>query len=221
MTAARWYDSAGPGKDPAPMALTPELDVLVRQILTHPEGHPWTLMGFGMLRTDLMGREYRLHVWDHRYQTIDVAMVHDHPWDLESLVLSGQLTNITYTRCNSPKSHWQVEIQPGPEAAQVSPPHQVSLAVDDRAIYHQGDRYTSDKADLHETRYVTGTVTLVRRTNRTTDALTGDRAVACWPISGPDHWVDARPQEADPDTVRRICDVALAMWGELSRPGGD
>jgi hypothetical protein len=196
---------------------TPELDVLVRQILTHPEGHPWTLQGFGMLRTDLMGRDYRLHVWDRRFQTDEVATIHDHPWGLESLVLSGAVSNVEYEQAQSRynPTHRRVVIQPGIEGAQLSPVTEVVLKETCRSTYRAGDGYALTSVELHETLYMTGTVTLIRRLNRATSAVTGDEARVYWPITGPDEWVEAKPRPATDTEVRAICDVALAMWGEV------
>lgn len=199
---------------------TPELSIMVRQMLTHPEGHPWSLQGFGMLRCDLMGRDYRLHIWDRRFRTQDVATLHDHPWDLESLVLSGQITNVIYDdlghkQHDADNTHWRNVIQPGRESAQIQPPMKVKLTERSREVYRAGQGYAQDAADVHDSIYLTGTVTLARRTNRQVEGTSGDKAKVYWPMGGLDHWVDARPQKATPKKVRAICDVALAMWGEL------
>lgn len=206
------------------MTHTPELDLVVRQILTHPEGQPWTLQGFGMLRCDVMGREYRLHVWDNRYRTQHVSTIHDHPWDLESLVLAGQIRNVILAeraahhelRANPHLgTHYGNVIEPGPAGAgEVSPPelHRLRTASDD--TYGPGEGYAQPGKALHDSIARTGTVTLVRRTNRQTEGINGDRARVFWPKGDGQTWVDATPREATPEIVRDICTVALAMWDQ-------
>lgn len=203
---------------------TPELSALVRNMLRHPGAFPWTLQGFGMLRCDIDGRDYRLNVWDRRFRTMDVATLHDHPWDLESLVLSGAITNVIYEEglpsyaleANpGRRTHYRNVIQPGREAAEVEPPTMVELNAISKTTYRPGEGYSQPAKAIHDTSYVTGTVTLIRRMNRQTEGTSGDRARVYWPKSGPAHWVDATPQEATPEKVRAVCDVALAMWGEV------
>ena len=204
------------------MKHTAELDLMVRQVLAHPEGHPWTLMGFGMLRCDLGGRDYRLNIWDRRYRTIDVASIHDHPWDLESLILSGPITNVLYEDrdrfelSTNPHycTHYRNTIQPGSDGVELDPPKLTELAEVSRTSYGPGEGYAQGGKEIHDSLYLTGTVTLIRRTNRATEARSGDRARIYWPKAAGATWVDAIPQEATAEKVRAICDVALAMWGE-------
>jgi hypothetical protein len=216
------------------LTYTPELVAIVRQILAHPEGMPWTLQGLGMLRCDLAGREYRLHVWDKRYMTPGASTIHDHPWDLESMVLSGLLTNILYsdegtaTGCRHPDcfdggykdyhsedhTHWCNVIEPGQHGNELEPPAAWHLEETVRTVYGPGETYSQLSTDIHETTYRTGTVTIVRRTNRDTDGDRGDKARVLWPVDAGPTWGEATPRAATPERVRDICTVALAMWGE-------
>jgi hypothetical protein len=203
------------------MTATPELVAMVRHMLAHPEGLPWSLQGFGMLRCDIDGRDYRLHVWDHRFRAPSVASIHDHPWDLESLVLSGSITNVLYkieedTAPVSRANHYGNLIQPGPEAREIERPRPMVLRVLERSTYRSGAGYAQRADEVHDTEFTTGTVTLVRRTNRQTTGAAGDKARIFWPKAHGRDWLDATPQEATREKVKTICDVALAMWGQYA-----
>ena len=45
----------------------------------------WSLQGLGMFRLYL-SHEKRLHVWDARFRTSDVSVIHTHPWHFTSEV---------------------------------------------------------------------------------------------------------------------------------------
>ena len=202
------------------MTWTPELEAMVKAMLQNPDGYPWTLQGFGMLRCDLAGREYRLHVWDRRYRVDDVASIHDHPWDLESLVMAGRITNTIFRPeevvegTSATFTHWMNVIEPGDVGGELEPPRRVRLYAANKIDYRRTEVYAQTKDQIHDTEYVTGTVTLVRRTNRDSQGAGGDRAKVFWRNDAGMEWKGATPQEATPEKVKRICDVALAMWGE-------
>jgi len=207
------------------MEYTDELDAMVRAMLTSPEGYPWTLQGFGMLRCDLVGREYRLHVWDHRFRVDNVSDIHDHPWDLESLVMSGRITNVvweqdlpSYQREGNDYrfKYLGVEMTPGPVTGD-EPAERVdsfSFKHPSRTEYGQGDCYIQDKSIVHSTEFKTGTVTLVRRTDRQVRSDGTDRAHVFWPKENGPTRVLAAPVTPAMNQVRTICEVALAMWGQ-------
>lgn len=197
---------------------TPELEATVQTMLRHPGEFPWTLQGFGMLRCDLAGREYRLHVWDRRYRVDLVSDIHDHPWDLESLVMSGRITNFLYDidphGCR--KRHWGVEMQPGPLTGNedTEQPFRAELHERSRLDYRRTEVYSQEKTELHRTDFVTGTVTLVRRTDRQIEPDGSDRAHVYWHENEGNKRVTAAPRAATPEEIMDICTVALAMWGE-------
>lgn len=175
-------------------------------------------MGFGMIRCDIDGRDFRLNIWDRRFQTINVSTIHDHPWTLESLVMSGCVENVLYEDAghahDSDKKHYGVTIQPGPEANQIREPRKFKLDEIERTRFTRGQGYIQSGDIIHESLYVTGTVTLIRRTNRQTEGTTGDAAKVFWPASHGEKWVDARPQACTVEKVLDACSVALARWGE-------
>lgn len=69
-------------------------------LLKHPFNLEWSIQGFGMLRAYLADDQvYRLHIWDTEQMSVeDVSTVHDHPWDLDSRIISGTLRNQRYRR---------------------------------------------------------------------------------------------------------------------------
>lgn len=69
---------------------------LVRSVLENWANHRWSLQGFGMLRAYLSDRKLRLHVWNSKFAVPDVTTIHDHPWNFESLVVAGKITNTRY-----------------------------------------------------------------------------------------------------------------------------
>lgn len=90
-------------------------------ILSHAHMYKWTLQGFGMLRLNIAGFgdiDYRLNVWNAAYRVKNVSLIHDHPWDFTSMVLSGMLNNIRYNvhnePCPSSREHVVATIKPGP-----------------------------------------------------------------------------------------------------------
>lgn len=78
------------------MTVNTEKEVL--DLLKHPEGLPWTIQGFGMLRLYITDDQiWRLHIWDTEEMAVeDVTRTHDHPWDFDSRILSGELRNLRF-----------------------------------------------------------------------------------------------------------------------------
>ncbi len=75
--------------------MTP-LQIAVLAILDNPYSYKWSVQGFGMLRLYIR-KIGRLHIWDSRLRYPNVSMIHNHSWDLESVVVSGRLVNTRFT----------------------------------------------------------------------------------------------------------------------------
>jgi hypothetical protein len=71
---------------------------MVRLLLGRPA--KWTVQGFGMIRTYIPGpvydKQFRLNVWDSRLRVPNVSVMHDHPWDMTSWIISGLMINTRY-----------------------------------------------------------------------------------------------------------------------------
>lgn len=186
---------------------------LVRDILAHPfRRDDWTLQGFGMLRTYLTP-ELRLHVWDSRYSN-GASPVHDHPWDFVSYVVAGAVVNCRFAESignevldDKQLSVWRRTIRPGEGLQVIGTDVPVTLKV--LSVDRVGARqwYFQDAAEIHESKPIDGTVTLVNRKR---------------PVQMPDiarsyyakgtSWVSGEPRKATPEEVESICAYSLARW---------
>jgi hypothetical protein len=76
---------------------------LALTMLQHGEDFPWRMQDIGLMSLRLDDRrEYRLHVWDPSY-CVGEPPVHDHPYDLTSTIIAGEMANARY----------EVDPQPG------------------------------------------------------------------------------------------------------------
>lgn len=187
---------------------------LVRFILTHSYRYKWSMQGFGMLRLYLPG-DMRLNIWDNRYTIPNVSLMHTHPWNFDSLIVSGRLTNELYqivddntaaATYNMYKLYWKQDIVPGPGGGlvNVAPKNKVKIGLLGSYEYHAGDMYHQQAEELHISRPDTGTITLNVR-----QRVGNDIAVVCWPEDT--EWVSAEPREATEEEVLDIVSLALTQ----------
>lgn len=191
--------------------------LLVKSILQSPFGLEWSTQGLGMLRTYL-SQEVRLHIWDSSLRVPDVSPIHDHPWHLDSLIVSGVLHNQRFEPVErvflgaetSTEILNRAQILCGEKACTVSETDRLLMLRRGLETYHSGQMYHQEKDEVHETLPEDGTVTLVGRT------FTPDRdhASVYWRGNGP--WVDARPRTA---TVEEIASVTQAAFGRMREEG--
>lgn len=183
--------------------------LLVRKIFENYGGYSWSLQGLGMLRLNL-SRELRLHVWDARFAVPNVSTIHDHPWDFESEIVVGELTNQTYgcydtaSRFMNSKYNKQTIIC-GPGGCAMGEPEKVFLDPDRPKTYRAGDIYKQKRDEIHDTTYLDGTVTLVTRTFYEDT----EHAHVFW--QG-EKWISAEPRPATIGEVRAIVNNALERW---------
>lgn len=182
---------------------------LAKKILQRAEAYEWTLQGFGMLRLYL-GTVGRLHVWDDRYAVPGVSVIHDHAWDLASTVLSGELTNIVYQvqapgiDCGALYSCQT--LLTGEGGGLIGNPVPVRLERVEFGLYgpkRVRQHYAQVACEVHETRAVRGTVTLVERA----EGEGQKTARSFWPVG--EMWISAEPRPATVAEVRDICENAL------------
>ncbi len=189
-----------------------------RVAIDSPHDVEWSLQGFGMLRHYLTDdRVWRLHVWDDRYRVANVTMVHNHPWNLESSVLSGALVNHKYhvsyelwDRHGKP-THWEMRILAGENARADGHSKAVILVPEvpvpyvartSQNTYHQGWN------EVHCTDALNGTITITFR-----EFVNDDRDHAFSYREHDKEWISAAPRNATPDEVSDIIGRATdRMW---------
>ena len=188
----------------------------VSAVIDSPHEVEWSLQGFGMLRHYLtQDNVWRLHVWDDRYRVTDVTMIHNHPWNLDSMVLSGALVNHRY-RVNyglwplhsSVPTHWETLILAGEGARRDGHSKAVILVPKSPLFYVAGttrNKYHQKWHETHCTDALNGTITITHREFVNTDL---DHA-----FSYAEHdreWVSAAPRIATFDEVSDILSHAAA-----------
>jgi hypothetical protein len=176
---------------------------LVRTILEHAEDYPWVMQEIGLLGLRLDDkREYRLHVWDPS-SSVGEPPIHDHPFDFTSTVIAGEMTNTRYKEDPLGVEYRRVRYTPPNEDDRRSDTVRLSGMA---TTLTAGGQYHQLAHELHDSRQLPGTVTIIRRTfTRDVSELTVcNREEAGW-ISG-----QSRPAAlAD---VKRITATALELF---------
>lgn len=191
------------------------LAATVKGILEHATAYQgWSLQGLGMLRLRFAPK-YRLHVWSHDHKVKDVTPIHDHPWNLVSHVISGEIENILYRIADPEREpvddRWAYRVQPikcGPGGCVLDEPRLVYLYEHDRAKFLGGQDYAQDYFEIHESRPSDGAVSLVE--TWTPSHVDKDRANVF--IKEGLSWVSAEPRPATESEVRAITSRALERW---------
>lgn len=191
----------------------------IRTILEDPLGYNWSIQGFGMLRLYLTTDEiWRLHIWNQDLAVEDVSTVHDHPWDLDSRIISGVLGNQRFTneghadqslgQAMDPDTQlWHaVLIRTGEGGHPLEEPQPWMLTPQPYELYYPGDTYHQDAPEIHESIPHPGTVTVVRRT------FSRKRDIATSLYKDTPEWVSAEPRPATPEEIMHFTTVALERW---------
>lgn len=175
---------------------------LVSTILQHPEDHPWTWQGIGLLGLRLDDRrEFRLHVWDPTGDSSDEdPVIHDHPYDFTSEIVAGAMTNTRYTVDAAGEQFTRYRYLPADEGDRVV--DTVRLA-GTSTVHTAGDSYEQSAHELHDSRSQPGTVSIIRCTFRDVDRLTVCRTR--------DAWVSGGSRTPTPGEVKRIAAKALQL----------
>lgn len=177
----------------------------------------WTIQGFGFLRTYFgpadAPKKFRLNLWHSRFTVPNVSTIHDHPWDLTSIIIAGHMINQRYR---------MFEERRGPRPM-IGPTHDFTtiktgvggglerseigyckLEKYPSEIYMPGDSYKQHAEEIHETIFADGSVTLNERIGDT------EHARVFWPY-GTD-WVDAFPRPATREEVADAVLYSLREW---------
>lgn len=181
---------------------------LVRQILENPFSFEWSLQGFGMLRLYL-SPEVRLHIWDHNFRTEDVSLIHTHPWDFESCVISGIVYNKRFMQYVERRpehcTHMQQIIKCGEGGGPIGTPGPVYLGMFSDETYSSGHTYMQRANEIHLSEFKDGTITVIKRTFHADT----EHAYVYWPLGS--KWVTAEPRRASGDEIEAMCKKALEV----------
>jgi hypothetical protein len=174
---------------------------LVRTILEHAADHPWRMQGIGLLGLRLDDqRIHRLHVWDPE-GCIGDPPIHDHPYDFTSTVIAGEMTNTRYTEDPTGTTYRRERYSLGDEDARRTDTVELIGAA---TTYGPGERYHQLAHELHDSRQIAGTVTLIRCVWHDPSGLT-----VCVRPDAP--WVSGQSRPATADEVKRITTAALDL----------
>lgn len=195
----------------------------VHQILVEWRGYEWQVQGFGMLRIYLDGPgEPRLQVWDQRLATWSNNAIHDHPWAFESTIFAGLLYNQRFHVTRYEKWAWEneaikrglnghtTEIVPGTRGGLLSerPVEPCSIIPNPVEVYAMGESYQQTHREMHLTKYLPGTVTLITRSEREE----ADIARVAWYGKADEQPPFVNPYPAPTELAQRIIGDALKAW---------
>jgi hypothetical protein len=174
---------------------------LVFTILRHAEKFPWRIQDIGLMALRLdERREYRLHVW-HPSSSAGDPPIHDHPYDFESTVIVGELTNTRFIEDPQGEELTRFRYSPGEEDQRRS--DKVRLSGRSQTL-REGDAYSQLATELHESTQQPGTVTLIRCSwvdeRPLTVCLRDERS-----------WCSGQARDATPHEVKSFVSTAL-QW---------
>lgn len=185
------------------------LRTAIKALLISPFTVPWTIQGFGMMRTYLPyapnAKRFRLNVWDARLAVPEVSMMHDHPWDFTSWVINGKFQNVRFVEDHFNGDEYKyMTIMCGECGGAKSEALSIRLRALPAESYGAGSIYHQDASEVHVSGYDDGTVTLNDRVGDT------EHARVFWPAGL--EWVDAKPRPAGPWAIHSATKAALAKW---------
>jgi len=176
---------------------------LVCQVLVHAEAYPWTMQDIGLLGLRLDDRrEYRLHIWDPSL-CVGEPPVHDHPFDFVSQIVAGELVNARHTEDPTGIEYSRIRYSPTDED---SPRTADTVRLSGTATtYTEGGHYSQAAHELHDSRQLPGTVTIIRMMFDDVPELT-----VCRVDDAP--WVSGTSRPATLQEVKQFTTKALAWF---------
>lgn len=176
------------------------------KILENAHAYTWTTQGLGMLRMYLTpDKSLRLHIWHGALCDPRASRLHNHPWDFDSLIVSGKIGNVRYVRTTIGDPWMQNTITCGPGGCEVSVPKQVRLKQSYLETYTTGGKYSQLADEIHDTQPSNGTVTIIRRT------FHEDTERANVFFKPGEKWYSAEPRCATPDEIEMVVAAALYL----------
>lgn len=182
--------------------LTPHL---VFFILRNASLFRWSIRGSGrVIRLDI-DNNVCLHIWKPELAIEGVSIMHDHPWNLTSFVVCGELRNKKYVEIESNrKTHVASKINCGFEGGLTGDRRLCSLKLLAEETITAGGIYTQKFNEIHETDAKDGTVTIVYR-----DYVPGFVPTVYWPTWSP--VIDNQPRVASLEEVLIFVNSATKM----------
>jgi hypothetical protein len=180
---------------------------LVKNLLENPHDNEWSIQGLGMLRTYL-APETRLHVWSQVASVEAASKMHTHPWDFESLIVSGRVCDfncreITQYEGGGTRMRKQT-IRCGEGGGLIGEPEDVRISVWPPKAYTEGQTYSHKAEDIHYSVPEEGSVTIIQREFRE------DTEHAFVYFNG--EWGTAEPRPATDGEIVAVCGSALERW---------
>jgi hypothetical protein len=176
----------------------------VRDILEYAGDHPWRWQDTGVLGLWLdPAKTTRLHVWTPA-DAIGEPVIHDHPFSFSSTVIVGALVNTRYIEDPSGEEYVRDRYSPGHEHERRA--DRVRLVGMSETL-RAGARYRQAATELHDSRQVPGTVTLLHFDDVVDDL---PELTTCRRPGTP--FVSGRARAATLAEVRRVTALALAWF---------
>lgn len=185
----------------------------LRQVFLAAKDQPdgWSIQGLGMLRLYMSDDEtWRLHIWDKdAVYKPKPSPIHTHPWDLESTIIGGRITNQKWLEIGSkvegavPLKYSVQAIKCGEGGCVLGEPQETWLTRGPVRSLGPKDFYAMQKDEIHETIFFDGTVTLLHR------SFIGNRDIArvFWPAGR--EFISAHGRTATRDEVARATEKAI------------
>jgi len=175
---------------------------LVYQILAHAESFPWTMQDVGLLGLRLDDRrEHRLHIWDPS-RCVGAPPVHDHPFDFVSHIIVGEMVNTRYMEDEAGIEYRRIRYSATDEDVRAADTVRLSATA---KTYSEDASYGQLAHELHDSRQLPGTVTIIRMTFKDVSALTVCRL-------DDTAWVSGKSRPATPEEVKQFAAQALGWF---------
>lgn len=185
-------------------------DEIVKKVMENPFDYEWELQGFGMLRT-YIDKNTRLQIWLKDFIVPDVTDIHTHPWDFQSFIYQGQITNFIfkeYALEDQLSGEWfqsdRCLILTGVTAF-VKEKTPIILKPLDKVGYSRGDIYFHGKDVPHRIDFIDGTITILTKSNIHEDSL------AYSYVQNGGEWVSAAPRLATKEEIIPFIDAASKL----------
>ena len=177
-----------------------ELCKRAKHVMENPLEYSWELQGFGMLRT-YIDKDTRLQIWLKEFIVPNVTDIHTHPWDFESYIFQGEITNYCFSELppitpefNKGYEYDRCLILTG-ENAYVKERTRVLIMEAYSFRYTKGDNYKHSKLIPHRIDFIDGTITVLTKENIHPNSL------AYSYVKDDGEWVSAAPRIATDEEV--------------------